>query len=31
MSAALMLGAQLGKHSIDAEVIMAAANAQVLG
>jgi len=31
MSDALMLGAQLGKHAIDAEVIMAAANAQVLG
>jgi len=31
MSNALMLGAQLDKHAIDAEVIMAAANAQVLG
>jgi len=31
MSDALMLGAQLGKQTIDGEVIMAAANAQALG
>jgi type II secretory pathway predicted ATPase ExeA len=31
MTNALMLGAQLDKHSIDGEIIMAAANAQVLG